>query len=171
MTADVALWLVKAVHVAAIALWAGGLLALPFVLAQRRGLRAEPLHRLHALTRFFYTALISPAAFVAIASGIVLVFLRATYVEWSSAKLAFVGLLVVLHAAIGLAIVKVFTHERRFGTTAATLFTTAELAAILPILWLVLAKPEFDATTLRPDLFAPGGLARLLEPLTAWATP
>ncbi|TVQ34362.1 MAG: hypothetical protein EA356_10685 [Geminicoccaceae bacterium] len=161
----------KAVHVAAIALWAGGLLALPFLLAQRTGLEGAPLHRLHALTRFFYTALISPAAFVAIATGIALLFVQATYVEWFSAKLGFVGLLVGLHAAIGLSIVKVFTHERRFGKVAASFFTTAQLTAIPPILWLVLAKPDLDAEALFPDLFAPGNLAHLLKPLTAWVTP
>lgn len=171
MTGETVLWLTKSVHVAAIALWASGLLTLPFLLAQRQSLRGEALHRLHALTRFVYTALVSPAAFVAIGSGIALIFLQATYVEWFSAKMAFVGLLVILHVVTGLGIVKVFTHERPFGRLGAVVLTTGKLAAILPILWLVLAKPDLDAAALHPDLFQPGGLARLLEPLIAWATP
>ncbi len=168
---ETALWLIKALHVATIALWAGGLLTLPFLLVQRRRVAGEALHRLHAMTRFFYTALVSPAAFLAIGSGTALIFLQATYVEWFSAKMAFVGLLVVLHVVIGLEVVAVFTHERDFGRLGATLLTVGQLVAILPILWFVLAKPDLDAAAFRPDLFEPGALGRWLEPLTVWAKP
>src|SRR5690606_20968502 len=52
---------IKFIHVAAIALWSGGLVALPFLYHQRKGLEGEELHRLHAFTRFFYVGLVSPA--------------------------------------------------------------------------------------------------------------
>ncbi len=168
---ETALWLVKAVHVATISLWAAGLLTLPFLLAQRSAVGGAALHRLHALTRFLYVALVSPAAFVAILSGTTLIFLQATYVEWFSAKLAFVGLMVVLHIVTGLAVVRVFARDRGLGAFGTTGLTLGQLAAIGPILWLVLDKPALDSAAIGPELFAPGSLARLLGPLTAWATP
>ena len=79
--------------------------------------------------------------------------------------------MVVLHIAVGLALVRVFTHDHDFGALRAAVLTLGQFAAIGPILWLVLDKPAFDSTALRPDLFAPGALGRLLAPLTAWATP
>lgn len=168
---ETALWLVKAVHVATISLWAAGLLTLPFLLSQRRAVAGAALHRLHALTRFLYVKLVSPAAFVAILSGTALIFLQATFVEWFSAKLVFVGLMVVLHIVTGLAVVRVFTRAHGLGAVSATALTLGQLAAIGPILWLVLDKPMLDSTAIGPALFTPGGLARLLGPLTASETP
>ena len=82
----------KFVHLGAIALWSGGLIALPFLFWQRRAL--EPgldLDRLHRVTRFVYVELTSPAAFVAIGSGTALIFLQATFAEWFSLKMVLVG--------------------------------------------------------------------------------
>ena len=57
----------KFVHLGAIALWSGGLIALPFLFWQRRALESDlDLERLHRVTRLVYVELTSPAAFVAI---------------------------------------------------------------------------------------------------------
>ena len=101
---ETVLWLTKFLHLATISLWAAGLLTLPFLITQRRLVEGEALHRLHAMTRLLYTGLVSPAAFIAIGSGIALIFLQATYVEWFSAKMVFVGLLVGLHIVTGLSV-------------------------------------------------------------------
>ena len=70
----------KFIHLAAIAIWSGGLLALPFLFWQRRGLQAGPeLDRLHRIVRLVYVVLTSPAAFVAIASGKGLISFQATF--------------------------------------------------------------------------------------------
>ena len=82
------IWMMKLLHLTMIAIWSGGLVALPFLLFQRRSLTGEDLHRLHRLVRALYVSILSPAAFVAIASGTALVFLRGTFVEWFSIKLS-----------------------------------------------------------------------------------
>ena len=82
----------KFVHLAAIAIWSGGLLVLPFLFWQRRALAAGPeLDRLHRITRFVYVEMTSPAAFIAIGSGTALIFLQATFQEWFSLKMVLVG--------------------------------------------------------------------------------
>ena len=51
----------KFVHLAAIALWSGGLIVLPFLFWQRRTLEAGlDLDRLHRVTRFVYVEMTSP---------------------------------------------------------------------------------------------------------------
>lgn len=165
------IWLTKFAHLTAISIWAAGLIALPFVLGQRRGLEGEDLYRLQRLVRFLYVALVSPAAFLAIGSGIALIFLRATFVEWFTLKLAFVGVLAVLHVTIGLLVLRVFERDGRLGTGGRTTLTGAVLGAVGAILWLVLAKPDLDAGSIAAGLFAPGALGALVEPLISRATP
>ena len=93
-------WL-KFIHMAAISIWCGGLICLPGLYAQRHNVETDDaLYRLQGLVRFAYVSLISPAAFVAVGSGIVLFFLQGTFVEWFSLKMAFVGVLVSLVALV-----------------------------------------------------------------------
>jgi protoporphyrinogen IX oxidase len=93
----------KFVHLATIAIWSGGLIVLPFLFWQRRGLAGPDLDRLHRMTRFVYVALTSPAAFIAIGSGTALIFLQATFREWFTLKMLLVGVMVMLHVLAGLA--------------------------------------------------------------------
>jgi protoporphyrinogen IX oxidase len=47
----------KFIHLATIAVWSGGLIILPFLFWQRRGIETGPgLERLHRLTRFVYVS-------------------------------------------------------------------------------------------------------------------
>jgi protoporphyrinogen IX oxidase len=65
----------KFIHLAAIAIWSGGLIALPFLFRQRAGIAPGlELDRLHRMVRFVYVEMTSPAAFIAIGSGTVLIF-------------------------------------------------------------------------------------------------
>ncbi len=99
----------KFVHLAAIALWSGGLVVLPFLFWQRRALEAGlDLDRLHRVARFVYVEMTSPAAFVAIGSGTALIFLQTTFVEWFSLKMLLVGALVMLHVVAGLILAHLF---------------------------------------------------------------
>ncbi|MBB5423103.1 putative membrane protein [Paraburkholderia sp. JPY158] len=101
--------LLKFIHLAAIAIWSGGLLVLPYLFWQRRGLAAgTELDRLHRITRLVFVELTSPAAFVAIASGTALIFLQATFVEWFTAKMVFVGIMAMLHVLAGLVLHDLF---------------------------------------------------------------
>lgn len=159
--------LLKSVHVIAIALWSSGLLCLPFLYLQRRDLADDALHSLHNFTRFLYISLVSPAAFIAVASGIVLIFLQATFEPWFSVKLALVAGLVIIHVTSGLLILRLFEPGQSYPWwrfVVASGITTAVVAAILVT---VLAKPRWLSATEFATLFAPGALGEMLG-ITAW---
>lgn len=166
----------KFIHIAAIAIWAAGLICLPFLYRQRSEVGVErDLHRLHAMTRFFYVVILSPAAFVAIGSGTALIFLQETFVGWFTLKLAFVGVLVVIHLLTGLVILKLFDeagHYPNWRYVAGTIATTAVVSAIIIV---VTGKPRIDIDGLGGDLFQPGRLGEMLlpmiEPLIALVRP
>jgi protoporphyrinogen IX oxidase len=154
----------KFIHLGAIAIWSGGLIALPFLFGQRRGLTATAeLDRLHRITRLVYVELTSPAAFVAIASGTALIFLQATFVEWFSAKMVLVGIMAMLHVVAGLVMHQLFSPDGRFSRLSETALSIAYIVVIVAIIWVVLAKPHIDSTLFAPHLFEPGGLGRWLH--------
>ena len=162
----------KLIHIAGIAIWMAGLVSLPGLYVQRAQVAEEDqLLRLQRMVRFAYVNLMSPAAFIAIASGTMLIFLREAFEPWLSAKLVLVGGLALIHTLTGLVIIRLFKEGeiypvwRFIGTTVLT------LALILGVLYLVLAKPSLDGTLLPEALSEPGGLQRLVEDLTPWRRP
>jgi uncharacterized membrane protein len=163
----------KFVHIATIALWAGGLVVLPYLFWQRRLYAAGPeLDRLHRVTRFVYVAMTSPAAFVAIGTGTALIFLQSTFREWFTVKMALVSAMAMLHVVAGLTAVRVFTPKGRFGTTSFVTLTVLYLVLIVAILWVVLAKPVIDSAQIAPGLFQPGSLeVRVRQIFGATRTP
>src|SRR6202043_1761001 len=136
----------KFVHLAAIALWSGGLIVLPFLFWQRRkleaGLDLDPLHR---VARFVFVGMASPAAFVAIASGTALIFLQTTFVEWFSLKMALVGAMAMLHVVAGLILARFFSPKGHFGRFSYVGLTSSYIVLITAIIWVVLAKPHIDS--------------------------
>jgi len=165
------IWMAKLLHLTTVSIWMAGLVVVPFLLWQRTGLKDEPRHRLHRLVRTLYIHITSPAAFVAIASGTLLIFLQVTFVEWFSIKLVLVGILTALHVLAGLLILRVFAVGGMIGGGRVLSITAATLAAMLGVLLMVLWKPQIDALALAPTLFRPGRLAEILAPVTAWVTP
>lgn len=164
------LWL-KFIHIAAISVWAAGLVSLPGIYVRRAHVTGgDELFTLQRMVRDAYVGLISPAAFVAVASGTALIFLRGTYMPWFSAKLAFVAVMVLLHALTGLVVIRLFREGERYPAWRSVAATLITMAVILAILVLVLAKPDLG-TLLPPVLSEPGGLARLAERLNPWTTP
>ena len=154
----------KFVHLATIALWSGGLIALPFLFWQRRTLEAGlDLDRLHRVARLVYVELTSPAAFIAIASGTALIFLQATFAEWFSLKMLLVGIMAMLHVLAGLVLVQLFLPEGRFSRLSYLALTSLYIVVITAIIWVVLAKPHIDANQIAAHLFEPGGLGRWLH--------
>ena len=154
----------KFVHLAAIAIWSGGLIVLPFLFWQRRTVRTgSDIDRLHRLCRFVYVAMTSPAAFIAIGSGTALIFLQATYEEWFSLKMVFVGAMVMLHVVAGLILERVFDPDGRCSLFSYSALTSAYLVVITAILWIVLAKPDIDANAFASHLFDPGALRRYFD--------
>jgi protoporphyrinogen IX oxidase len=156
--------LLKFVHLAAIAIWSGGLLALPFLFWQRRALQAGPdLDQLHRVARLVYVELTSPAAFIAIASGTVLIFLQATFEEWFTIKMVLVGLMAMLHVVAGLVMHQLFSPNGRFNRLSFVTLSCTYSVVIVAIIWVVLAKPQIDSNQFATHLFEPGGLARLFH--------
>lgn len=157
------IWL-KVVHLAAIAIWSGGLICLPGLYVQRAHVPdRQSLHRLQAMVRFLYVAVMSPAAFVAIGSGIALIFLRQTFENWFSLKLALVGVMVMIHILTGLVVIRLFDKGQVYPVWRFVAVTVVTVAVVSAILTVVLAKP--DVPNLLPRAMSePGALGRLLEP-------
>ncbi len=151
-------WL-KFIHVATIALWSAGLIALPILYRQRRGLTGEALHKLHAFTRFLYVALVSPAAFVAIGTGTALILLQGTYENWFSAKLVGVSVMTGIHIFSGLMILRLFEPDRSYPLGRFVVVMTLTLLSIGAILALVLGKPDISWPPVLAAFFAPGALS------------
>ena len=135
------------------------LIVLPFLFWQRRGLKPGPdLDRLHRITRFVYVEMTSPAAFVAIGSGTILIFLQATFEEWFSLKMVLVGAMAMLHVVAGLVLLRLFAPDGRFGRFSYIALTCAYVVLVTATIWVVLAKPQIDSNQFATDLFAPGAL-------------
>ncbi|MEQ9811945.1 MAG: CopD family protein [Azospirillaceae bacterium] len=148
----------KALHIAALILWCGGLFALPLMLS-----RHDPAHcvqvfgRIQRVTHLTYTMVVTPAAVVAVVTGTWLIFFREAFVPWLYAKLLFVALLVGAHAWIGHIIVAVAESGRRKRPPAALLPVAAALIPMLAILALVLGKPDLSANVFPDWLTEPRG--------------
>lgn len=160
--------ILKFLHVATISLWSAGLLALPFIYRQRRGLEGDDLYRLHIFTRYFYVGFVSPAAFAAIGTGTALIFLRETYVPWFSWKLLLVTVMTGIHLFSGLLILKLFEPDGRYPRWRFVTITASTLLVVTGILWLVLAKPALGPVQPLDDFFEPGSLSRAVDSFSAW---
>lgn len=158
------IWL-KTLHLAMIAIWSAGLICLPGLYVQRAHVPDEAsLHRLQALVRFLYVAVASPAAFLAIASGTALIFMRQPFEPWFSLKLAFVGGLVTIHILTGLVIIRLFEEGNLYPVWRFLTVTALTVATVGAILIVVLAKPELPDVL--PDAMAePGALRRIADGL------
>lgn len=161
--------LLKFVHIIAIAGWSAGLICLPFLYLQRKRLSGDSLHRLHNFTRFFYVALVSPAAFVAVGSGIVLIFLQATFEAWFSLKLALVAAMVIIHVTSGAMILRLFEPAQSYPFWRFIVVTTLTVTVVGAILVVVLGKPQWTMPDGLANLFAPGALGVMLGDLIAWS--
>lgn len=151
----------KFVHIAAISVWSASLICLPGLYVQRAHVANEPsLHRLQGLVRFLYVGITSPAAFVGIASGTALIFMRETYQPWFAAKLFFVGLLATIHVLTGLVIIRLFDEGGIYPVWRFVAVTLLTLLTVLVILSIVLAKPELPPL-LPAAMGEPGALRRL----------
>lgn len=161
--------LLKAVHVIAIAVWSVGLVCLPFLYLQRKRLGGAALHRLHNFTRFFYVALVSPSAFVAVGSGIILIFQQQTFEAWFSVKLGLVGCLVFIHVTSGALILRLFEPDQSYPAWRFVAVSAMTLCVVALILLTVLGKPHWTTPGAMAEFFAPGALGTALGDLIAWS--
>lgn len=148
--------LLKAAHIAALLIWCAGLLALPALLVQHgRAASQSEFGDLRRFVRRLYVGVLTPAAVLAVGFGTGLIFARGVFVAWLFLKLAFVGLLVGLHAWEGRLLLDLADAEPDVGWRAGLGMTGTGLALILVILTLVLGKPGFDPSVLPGWLLAP----------------
>ncbi|MQY46578.1 hypothetical protein GAO09_11035 [Rhizobiales bacterium RZME27] len=163
--------LLKFVHITMIAIWAAGLISLPGLYVQRAHVKdKDALYRLQMMVRYAYVTIISPSAFIAVATGTALIFGQQTYAPWFSIKLLFVGVLVVLHVLTGLIIIRLFKEGEFYPVWRFVMATaiTAVVAAV--IVFLALAKPLIE-TEFADELMRPGGLRTLVERFSPWPIP
>ena len=137
--------LFKAVHVTALCLWCGGLLALPLMLSRHDpAVTQEDYRRIRKATHLGYTLAVTPAAVIAVITGTWLIFLRETFHPWFYAKLVCVMLLVAAHVWVGYMLVNVAATSGKVRPPRPFLPVAAMLAAITGILIFVLGKPELS---------------------------
>ncbi|GGH60832.1 hypothetical protein GCM10011341_33460 [Frigidibacter albus] len=132
----------------------------PALLAERGNHPAGPaLHRMHRRARFLYTAVLSPAAIIAIASGTALIFLREVYVPWFAAKLLLVAGLAMIHVFAASRIVELFKEEEPPRYVLGAFAFAATTVLVAGTLTLVLAKPNLPMPGgPGTSVFTPGGL-------------
>lgn len=134
----------KALHISTIALWAVGLIMLPLLFrAYRPQLSDSAYVRFRQLTHYSYVRFLTPAAVIAVGSGIVLIMLRGIFEPWLFAKLGLVSVLAALHAYVGHMIVETAETRGRVDLPPPYLVLTPVMLVLAGILVLVLAKPEF----------------------------
>ncbi|TYB84622.1 CopD family protein [Oceaniovalibus sp. ACAM 378] len=148
----------KVVHIAALIMWCGGLLALPLMLSRHGpSVMADDYRMIRHATHITYTLCVTPAAVIAVIAGTWLIFLREAFEPWLFAKLAFVALLVASHAWIGHIVAKVAEEPTHQNPPQPFFVVVAVLIPILVILPLVLAKPAFDWIDFPEWLLTPRG--------------
>jgi len=152
--------LFKFIHLTAISLWAAGLIGLPFLILRYRRLAADDDgDRQHRLVRFVSVGITSPAAFISVASGVVLIFLQATFDPWFAVKLALVGAMVGFHLWMGFAVLGLSHPPSPFGPVSAAILAGGATLVVAAILWVVLAKPAIEADLFPDGFFEPGALS------------
>jgi len=146
-----AVWL-KALHIVTLAIWTGGLLALPgltareFKIADAERTDAVDHFWTHRMSRFVYDVIVSPAAVLAIASGVALIFVTRPLDGWMFLKLAAVSGLVVTHMAVGRLVDQAEAPQFHATRPVTTALLASTIVFICLILGLVLQKPAIPDT-------------------------
>lgn len=156
-------WL-KFLHISALLIWCAGLVYLPgLLLAHRKMTNREDFIRIRNASRFSYSAITSPAAFVAIGAGTALLLLAPGVLQgWMFLKLALVGLLVMAHVQYGFVLTALSEPDAKPPRMRLMAVWTLVFGVMTAILWLVLEKPFLGSSRLPAWLLEPGGLQSLL---------
>lgn len=138
----------KAAHIIALSIWCAGLILLPIVLhiyGRRPENRTQAgFAELRWLSHYGYTAVVTPAAVLAVTFGTILIFALEVLDAWMLAKLIAVSGMVLVHAWMGHVIVQAGEGQGAYRTPMAGLSLLALVPLIGVVLWLVLAKPALD---------------------------
>ncbi len=137
---------IKFLHIVALVSWCGLLLYLPALLCQLA--RPERVAQgfspgVPPLPRLVYNSLATPAALLAIASGSLLFLLQGLAGPWLVLKLLAVSAMVLAHGLCGWLLLRL-EHDRPRGVAAGAVLAGGVAGlAMLAVIGLVLAKPEF----------------------------
>jgi protoporphyrinogen IX oxidase len=99
--------------------------------------------RIRQATHYGYIWAVTPFAALAVATGLVLIYLREVFTVWMFGKLVLVAALVAVHAWIGHAIVAVAETEGRSQSPEALVPNLTLCVLVAGVLFLVLSKPTF----------------------------
>ncbi|MGP1276278.1 MAG: CopD family protein [Caulobacterales bacterium] len=142
----------KSIHILAITLWAGGLIALPVLLRRDNEMPSRAaVVRLHHFSRFAHDALVSPAAVIAIASGISLIFFVPAQ-DWLFLKLAAVSAMAGIHMLVARVLDQLEAPGARPTPLVRAGLLTGACVTSGAVLLLVLGRPDL------PDGWMPGWL-------------
>lgn len=167
---------VKLIHIAAVAIWVGGLIALPACYYRLGQLQARSrdrdadasAQRLQEAAKFSYVAIVSPAAFIAVASGIVLIFQVVVVDAWFTVKLVFIVALVVAHSFAGLTAARMAKTSAEYPAWRSVGATGLASAFALATIAVTLSKPVLDGVTIPPAMREPGALKTIVESVIPW---
>jgi protoporphyrinogen IX oxidase len=130
-------WL-KLLHLSAVTVWCGALLYLPLALAAAG---EDDRMTQQRVLRLLFSSIATPAALVAIASGTLIFLWQGPLAPWLVAKLAVVALLVLMHASLGLLVLRSERGDAPVRCLACLAVFSASVLALGATAWLVLAKP------------------------------
>ncbi len=142
----------KFLHIAALAVWCAGLVALPVVMqiyGRPAAMQSQTRYaEFRLLVHRGYTRIVTPAAIVAIAAGGVLIIVLHRVDPWMLAKLAAVSGMVLVHAWLGHLVAQSGDRAAELGEGWRMPPPTIALVLGVPlmgaVLWLVLAKPDLS---------------------------
>ncbi len=155
----------KVLHIAALVVWCAGLVMLPLILSMHRPQGDQrSFTRMRLLSHAGYTRIVTPAAVIAVAAGIGLIFLRDVFDHWFFLKLVFVSLLVALHAWTGHLVAQIGEHRERHRTPLGGLLAASNVVVMTAILVVVLLKPAVPESLMPDWLNAPFGYRLSLAP-------
>lgn len=134
-------WMV-ALHIAAMGAWFSSLMAVPLVLAMQLGQASEDdRHAVLVIAVRLFSLGATVTGLITIATGLWLMFSAGFEGGWLPVKLAFVSLLVLLHLYWGKLLALVRDGDFDCGVRYLERLSLAPLAAALPVIVLVTAKP------------------------------
>ncbi|HEY8213008.1 MAG TPA: CopD family protein [Methylocystis sp.] len=155
-----------AFHILTLSLWCAGLIALPLMLSRHDpAISQTDYARIRRYTHFAYTLGVTPAAVLAVVSGLALVFLRDAFTPWMFLKLVFVAALVLTHGWVGHTVTLMEETHGLHRPPHPALPAMATFIPIFAILFLVLDKPDLSEFRFPQWLSQPqGGQLPFLAP-------
>ncbi|MDO5646650.1 CopD family protein [Paracoccus sp. (in: a-proteobacteria)] len=145
----------KFLHLGTMLIWCAALIALPVILWIYEGLwrkrgagKAQTRYaEFRLITHYGYIAVATPAAVISVAAGTGLIFAAEVFDLWFAAKLTLVCVMVLTHAWIGQMILITGESRGMVRLSSPPVALSLGAAAMLGVLWLVLAKPDLAGLT------------------------